>query len=92
MAADVDKIIPEDESNVSQRNGHLSPSSGSWIFRGIWTLLILAAVPLLAFGIKYYQDAQLLQRHVRSVITLHTSYKLISDANLKTTENNLKTA
>uniref|UniRef100_A0A8C2XLE6 Selenoprotein N n=1 Tax=Cyclopterus lumpus TaxID=8103 RepID=A0A8C2XLE6_CYCLU len=70
MAADVDKIIPEDESNVSQRNGHLSPSSGSWIFRGIWTLLILAAVPFLAFGIKYYQDAQFLQRHEESVRNL----------------------
>lgn len=68
MAADVDKT--EDESNISQQNGHQSPRCGSRISRGIWTLLIVGAVPLLAFGIKYYQDAQLLKRHEESVRTL----------------------
>lgn len=66
MAADVDKTIPADESRISQQNGHQSRSSGSWISRGIWTLVLVAAVPLVAFGIKYYQDAQLIKRHVRS--------------------------
>lgn len=64
MAADVDK--KEDDNKHSQQNGHQSPNYGSWICRGIWTLLIVGAVPLLAFWIKYYQDAQLLKRHVRS--------------------------
>ncbi|KAF1374793.1 hypothetical protein PFLUV_G00232780 [Perca fluviatilis] len=68
MAADVDK--KEDDSKHSQQNGHQSPSYGSWICRGIWTLLIVGAVPLLAFWIKYYQDAQLLKRHEESVRTL----------------------
>lgn len=62
MAADVDKTTPED--------GHQTPGSGSWITRGMWTLLMVTAVPLLAFGIKYYQDAQLLKRHEESVRTL----------------------
>lgn len=78
MAADVDKTSPEEEdgSRISQQNNaHQSPeSSGSWISRGIctgiWTLLLVCAVPLLAFGIKYYQDAQFLKRHEESVRTL----------------------
>lgn len=70
MAADVDKTIPEDESTNSRQNGDRSPSSGSWISRVIWTLLMVVAVPLLAFGIKYYQDAQFLQRHEESIRTL----------------------
>ncbi|XP_042337592.1 selenoprotein N-like, partial [Plectropomus leopardus] len=70
MAADVDKTIPEDKSKISQQTGHQGRSSGSWIYRGIWTLLVVCAVPLLAFGIKYYQDAQLLKRHEESVRTL----------------------
>lgn len=71
MAADVDKTIPEDESKIAPQNGHRSPGSGSW--RVLWTLLIVGAVPLLAFGIKYYQDAQLLKRHVRSASVTHVS-------------------
>lgn len=70
MAADVDKTTPEDRSVISQQNGHQRPSRGSWISRAVWTLLIVGAVPLLAFGIKYYQDAQLLKRHEESVRTL----------------------
>lgn len=66
MAADVDKISPENQSKISPQTGHRTPGSGSWISRGVWTLLIVGAVPLLAFGIKYYQDAQLFKRHVRS--------------------------
>lgn len=78
MAADVDKTTPKDESKISPQNGHRSPGSGSWISKGPWTLLVLVTVPLLAFGIKYYLDAQLLKRHVRStsVITLHMSHNL----------------
>jgi len=69
MAADVDKEISDKESNVRQ-NGHQTPGSGSWFYRGMWTLLMVFAVPLLAFGFKYYQDAQFLKRHGESVRTL----------------------
>lgn len=69
MAADVDKTPPGNESNSSRRGGRRSPGRGSWVSRGVWTLLVVAAVPLLAYGIKHYQDAQLLQRHVRSTKT-----------------------
>uniref|UniRef100_I3J6K8 Selenoprotein N n=1 Tax=Oreochromis niloticus TaxID=8128 RepID=I3J6K8_ORENI len=70
MAADVDKRIPEEEKKISPQNGKQSPGSRSWICRGMWTLLVVCAVPLFAFGIKYYQDAQLLKRHEESVRTL----------------------
>lgn len=72
MAADVDKRTPEDESISAAQDGHRTRCSGSWISTGMWTLLIVGAVPLLAFGIKYYQDTQLVKRHVSStsVITL----------------------
>lgn len=61
MAADVDKATPENGSNRAR--------SGSWILRGLWTLVLVAAVPLLAVGIKYYRDAQLLRRHVSKTHT-----------------------
>lgn len=67
MAADVDKTTPED--------GHRARGSGSWVFRGMWTLLFVAAVPLLAFGIKYYQDTQFLKRHV--------SFNIFNDINTR---------
>ncbi|KAJ4939958.1 hypothetical protein JOQ06_029393 [Pogonophryne albipinna] len=70
MAADVDQTIPEDERNISPQKGNQSPATGSWICRGIWTLLLIGAVPLLAFGIKYYQDAQLHKRHEESIRNL----------------------
>uniref|UniRef100_A0A3Q1F5A9 Selenoprotein N n=1 Tax=Acanthochromis polyacanthus TaxID=80966 RepID=A0A3Q1F5A9_9TELE len=70
MAADVDKRTSEEESKIWPQNGRRTPGSGSWIYRGMWTLLMVCAVPLLAFGIKYYQDAQLLKRHEESVRTL----------------------
>uniref|UniRef100_A0A668UCG1 Uncharacterized protein n=1 Tax=Oreochromis aureus TaxID=47969 RepID=A0A668UCG1_OREAU len=70
MAADVDKRIPEEEKKISPQNGKQRPGSRSWICRGMWTLLVVCAVPLFAFGIKYYQDAQLLKRHEESVRTL----------------------
>lgn len=76
MAADVDKATPENGSKISAQTGHQSPGSGSWISKGLWTLLLVGAVPLLAFGLKYYQDAQLLKRHVRSVITLRASHNI----------------
>uniref|UniRef100_A0A673CSI9 Selenoprotein N n=1 Tax=Sphaeramia orbicularis TaxID=375764 RepID=A0A673CSI9_9TELE len=70
MAADVDKRQPDDEGKNSPPNGHRSPGSGSWVLRRMWTLLVVSAVPLVAFGIKYYQDAQFLKRHEESVRTL----------------------
>lgn len=67
MAADVDKRVGEDESRKRTQNGQQTPVTGSWSCRRTWTLLLVVAVPLLAFGIKYYQDAQLLKRHVSHV-------------------------
>uniref|UniRef100_A0A665UYB6 Selenoprotein N n=1 Tax=Echeneis naucrates TaxID=173247 RepID=A0A665UYB6_ECHNA len=51
-------------------DGQQSPRSGSWISRGLWTLLVVGAVPLLALGIRNYQDAQLVRRHEECVRTL----------------------
>lgn len=70
MAADVDKTSQdEDGSRDPVQNGTARPGtcSGSRIWRGIWVLIIVGAVPLLAYGIKYYQDAQILKRHEESV-------------------------
>ncbi|MEQ2171727.1 hypothetical protein GOODEAATRI_013747 [Goodea atripinnis] len=69
MAADVDKTIPEKERR-NGHNGQTSPGSGSWFYRGMWTLLVVCAVPLVAFGIKYYQDSQLLRRHEEGIRAL----------------------
>lgn len=66
MAADVDKTAPENGTRISPQTGHRCPGSGPWITKWLWTLLLLGAVPLLALGVKYYQDAQLLRRHVRA--------------------------
>lgn len=68
MVADDDEGQGGDESRTSSQNGQ--QSSGSGISRGVWTLMLAAAVPLLAFGIKYYQDSQLLKRHEESIRTL----------------------
>lgn len=65
MAADVDKTPAENGRNVSNRTERQSPGSGSWLCRGLWTVLLVGAVPLVALGVKYYQDAQLVKRHVR---------------------------
>ncbi|MEQ2290997.1 hypothetical protein AMECASPLE_008811 [Ameca splendens] len=69
MAADVDKTIPEKERR-NGHNGQTSPGSGSWFYRGMWTLLVVCAVPLVAFGIKSYQDSQLLRRHEEGIRAL----------------------
>lgn len=66
MAADVDKTSAENGSKISPETERQSPGSGSWLSRGLWTLLLVGVVPLIAFGVKYYQDVQLLKRHVRS--------------------------
>lgn len=66
MAADVDQTAQGEDGSIDPvQNGTLRPGtqSGSRVRRGIWILFIVGAVPLLAFGIKYYQDAQILQRH-----------------------------
>lgn len=70
MAADVDKTAAENGRNISNRTERQSPGSGSWMSRGLWTVLLVGAVPLLALGVKYYQDAQLIKRHVRSFFCL----------------------
>ncbi|KAF0044298.1 hypothetical protein F2P81_003456 [Scophthalmus maximus] len=63
MAADVDNRTREED-------GHRSRGSGSWMCRGMWTLLVVAAVPVLGWGVKCYQDTQLVKRHEESVRTL----------------------
>ncbi|PWA22581.1 hypothetical protein CCH79_00015134, partial [Gambusia affinis] len=69
MAADVDKSTPERERSTGG-SGQRSPGCGAW-FRGwMWTLLAVCAVPLAGFGIKYYQNSQLLRRHEEAVQTL----------------------
>lgn len=68
MAADVDKTTAENGRNISNRTERRSPVPGSWVTRGLWTLLLVGAVPLLALGVKYYQDAQLIKRHVRCFV------------------------
>lgn len=72
MAADVDKLHAEDGSRKSAENGKAPRGCGavSWVWRGLWAVLVVCAVPLLAYSIKYYQDAQLLRRHEESVRTL----------------------
>lgn len=72
MAADVDKTTSEEERKIEE-NGLRTPASGSRFYRGVWTLFMLCAVPLVAYGVKYYQDTQLLKRHVRLFKYLHLS-------------------
>ncbi|KAJ0063117.1 hypothetical protein NL108_012580 [Boleophthalmus pectinirostris] len=73
MAADVDKSPEEDGSSRNPvRNGAARPGTSSvwWVRRGMWLLILVGAAPLLAFGVKYYQDAQLLRRHEQSLHVL----------------------
>ena len=75
MAADVDKRIPQElAENVTPPADQHGADAGvpshrgarrSCITRLLWTLMVVAVVPVLAFGIKYYQDRLLLKRHVR---------------------------
>lgn len=70
MAADVDKTTPgEDGSRNPAQNGISRPGTfpGSGVWRGFWILAVVGAAPLLAYGIKYYQDCQILKRHEESV-------------------------
>lgn len=71
MAADVDKTTAENGRNISNRTERHSPATGSWVCKGLWTVLLVGAVPLVALGVKYYQDAQLIKRHVRSFILFY---------------------
>ncbi|KAJ0008985.1 hypothetical protein NQD34_016400 [Periophthalmus magnuspinnatus] len=72
MAADVDKSPDGDESRHRVQNGSARPGtcSASWLRRGMWLLILVGAAPLLAFGVKYYKDAQLLRCHEQSVHVL----------------------
>ena len=68
MAADVDKTSPENGNDTPPQTGNATSGVTSGICKGLWTLILVAVVPIFAFGIKYYQDTHLLKRHVR-----HTS-------------------
>lgn len=70
MAADVDKKTSEAERKTAEKNGLRTPASESRFYRGVWTLMLVCAAPLVAYGIKYYQDTQLLKRHVRLFLCL----------------------
>ncbi|KAK7904869.1 hypothetical protein WMY93_017476 [Mugilogobius chulae] len=70
MAADVDKAQEDEDGSrnpVQNGNSRLGTSPVSWVWRGMWILVLVGVAPLLAYGIKYYQDAQLLKRHEDSV-------------------------
>lgn len=68
MAGDVDKGEAREEKTQTgaNQNGRPPPgrSKGFWIIRALSTLAIASVVPVVAFGVKYYQDGQLLKRHV----------------------------
>lgn len=70
MAADVDQGQDGDESRNYPQKGQQNPDAATWISRGLWSLFLGVALPLLAFGIKYYIDSQLLKRHEDSIRTL----------------------
>uniref|UniRef100_A0A8C6S9Z7 Selenoprotein N n=1 Tax=Neogobius melanostomus TaxID=47308 RepID=A0A8C6S9Z7_9GOBI len=75
MAADVDKSTQgEDGSRDPGQIGIPRPGTrlGSWVWRGIWVLFIVGAAPLVAYGIKSYQDAQIVKHHEESVRILGT--------------------
>ncbi|KAG7465962.1 hypothetical protein MATL_G00159700 [Megalops atlanticus] len=83
MAADVRKrgssenrapaVDDEHVDNTSQDSGAQSPRSTLARFYGaLPKLLIIAAVPIAAFGFRYYQQTQLLKRHESGLRTLGT--------------------
>ncbi|KAJ8398155.1 hypothetical protein AAFF_G00429990 [Aldrovandia affinis] len=83
MAADVRKRASSEKGavasggehveNASRDHGPQSQQSARARFCGLLPkLLIIAAVPIVAFGFKYYQDGQLLKRHESGFRTLGT--------------------
>lgn len=83
MAADVDKQKPESKNvtcpenelpNAGFRGGELRNDRSKQFcisrFPAISVLLMFAVVPILAFGFKCYQDAQLLKRQEEGLKTL----------------------
>uniref|UniRef100_A0A3Q3D928 Selenoprotein N n=1 Tax=Hippocampus comes TaxID=109280 RepID=A0A3Q3D928_HIPCM len=69
MAADVHKETREEGRNDGQKRQQ-SRGSSSQISTRTYTLLLVLAVPLLAWAIKYYQETHLQNRHEESVQTL----------------------
>lgn len=72
MAADVDKATPGEDGSTKPAQSEVSrpgtrSQSRSWVWRGFWVLVLVGVAPLLAFGIKHYQDAQILKRHEESL-------------------------
>ncbi|CAL8296274.1 unnamed protein product [Arctogadus glacialis] len=71
MAGDVDQGADREEQPDPGGRGLGGPPSaakrGSWITRALAALAVFAVVPVLAFGIKYYQDGQQLKRHEESM-------------------------
>nr|XP_061798833.1 selenoprotein N-like [Nerophis lumbriciformis] len=70
MAADVRKNETRQGERCDGQKGHPPRGSGSWISTRACTLLLVFAVPFLAWGVKYHQEANVLKRHEDSVRTL----------------------
>lgn len=60
MAADVDKTTAGDHEDRATPSNRRARSR----FKQLSSLFLIAAVPLIGFCIKYYQDTQLVKRHV----------------------------
>jgi len=65
MAADVDKTTAADPT-ADHDEDRATPSSrrARSRLKKLFSLFLIAAVPFIGFCIKYYQDTQLVKRHV----------------------------
>lgn len=79
MAADVRERGSAEKGAVASDGDHVEKTPGedgvrtqasvrSRVCGLLPKLLIIAAVPMVAFAVKYYQDGQLLKRHVSDTI------------------------
>ncbi len=66
MAADVDKTPAGEPKDDHVDEDRATPSSrrARSRFKQLSSLFLIAAVPFFGFCIKYYQDIQLVKRHV----------------------------
>lgn len=64
MAADVDKSTAGDPTDGHEDRATPSNRRARSRFKQLSSLFLIAAVPFIGFCIKYYQDIQLVKRHV----------------------------